>query len=70
MNTFRSKVSIALGKAQNYTGEIIIGLCRASDENHDAVRLELLTDAREDALKILQAIDEAIVAEQPVRVVA
>ena len=58
--TYRPGISNALVTASVNATDIIIALCRATDENHDPTRLEYLNDARKDAAEILQAIDAAL----------
>lgn len=68
--TFRSVITTALARAQAYSGDIIVALARASDEDSDAIRREHLADALADSERVTAAIRDALTAEQPVKEVA
>lgn len=68
--THRALISTALARTQAYYGDIIVALCRAVDERSDSLRREYLSDARDDAMRVVNAIDDAMRAEQPVEKVA
>ena len=59
----RALIDNAIDKAQAYSGDIIVSLCRAVSEENSDYRYEQLDSARANTARILKSIEDALAVE-------